>query len=315
MQQDWSPLVHIEWPNGWSAKRATALLNGDRGVTDSACEDEVEHVIARLFPRANRVVLEELNRVARSPDTARRPAVRHDALVFLAREDDKTAVIVKLLTRLKAEREQSNYDNYINGQVDGNRFAVMDARQNLWTVGGHVFKLIGFTGNDILTFDDLYTEPLGEPTAQAFKDEVLIDILHDFFGTIWKRNQGRSRPFSGSLFQLYDQNWNGKLTQRLGEFKNRPATFSASKPISPTLPDPLRWLSGHNDLSSFDNVFEAIVHGDLHGENLLLDNKHFAWVIDYEDTGYGHVLRDYAELVQNIATRLRPDMDDDLTWL
>lgn len=313
-EKDWHPTVQIVWPSGWSAKRVTNLLAKDKECADSTCEDEANHITARLFPQARRVVLERLNKAAKSPKSARISAVRLNSLLFFAYEDHKTPVVIKLLPCRKAIQEQENYDNFIDGHLEGNRYANMVARQDLWDLGGHVYKLIGFTGTEILTFDDLYTQSAHDPDTQLVQDQKLIDILGNFFGTIWQRNNGQTKLSEESLFQLYDRNWNGKLMRRLDGWRERSVKIRKSQFLSVSIPDPLRWLAENFDASNLPNVSEAIVHGDLHGENLLLDEKYFAWVIDYEDTGYGHILRDYVELTQNILTRLHPGQDE-LTWL
>jgi hypothetical protein len=47
----------------------------------------------------------------------------------------------------------------------------------------------------------------------------------------------------------------------------------------------------------------AVTHGDLHGDNLFVDPDH-AWVIDFERSGPGPILRDVTELEVDILTRL-----------
>ncbi len=58
------------------------------------------------------------------------------------------------------------------------------------------------------------------------------------------------------------------------------------------------------DLSIVDLTYEAVTHGDLHGDNLLIDSRKNAWVIDFERSGEGHVLQDFIELESDILNRL-----------
>jgi len=52
-------------------------------------------------------------------------------------------------------------------------------------------------------------------------------------------------------------------------------------------------------------VAEALTHGDLWGENILVEREgEHCWVIDYERTGPGHILFDFVELEVDILTRL-----------
>ncbi len=54
----------------------------------------------------------------------------------------------------------------------------------------------------------------------------------------------------------------------------------------------------------------AVTHGDLHGDNLLIDNKKIAWVIDFERTMEGHALQDFIELESDILNRLQAHNED-----
>ncbi len=59
----------------------------------------------------------------------------------------------------------------------------------------------------------------------------------------------------------------------------------------------------HAEESQIPNAQQAITHGDLHGDNLFVDEEH-SWAIDFERSGSGHILRDFVELEQDIITRL-----------
>jgi aminoglycoside phosphotransferase (APT) family kinase protein len=77
----------------------------------------------------------------------------------------------------------------------------------------------------------------------------------------------------------------------------------------PTL-NPLEWLKtiaenegGDKDPSMFASTQMAVTHGDLHADNLLIDDSQHGWVIDFERTGEGHALQDFVELESDIVTR------------
>lgn len=50
---------------------------------------------------------------------------------------------------------------------------------------------------------------------------------------------------------------------------------------------------------------ESPTHGDLNGNNVLVDRNQQTWLIDFGRTGYGYRLRDFAELESVIAFELR----------
>jgi hypothetical protein len=43
-------------------------------------------------------------------------------------------------------------------------------------------------------------------------------------------------------------------------------------------------------------TYVCTTHGDLNESNILVDGSGHAWLIDFESTGLGHILRDIAEL-------------------
>ena len=69
------------------------------------------------------------------------------------------------------------------------------------------------------------------------------------------------------------------------------------------MPNPVTWVLKHRVDSSTLSARQAITHGDLHGDNIFVDDIH-AWAIDFERSGEGHILRDFTELEVDILTRL-----------
>jgi hypothetical protein len=61
---------------------------------------------------------------------------------------------------------------------------------------------------------------------------------------------------------------------------------------------------GDQDVSRVTETRIAVTHGDLHGDNLLVDNTGNAWAIDFERSGMGHILQDFVELEADIINRL-----------
>jgi hypothetical protein len=75
--------------------------------------------------------------------------------------------------------------------------------------------------------------------------------------------------------------------------------------------NPAAWILSHQADSYFPSASQATIHGDLHGDNLFIDQDH-AWAIDFERSGPSHILRDFVELEQNIVTRLMVLPENDL---
>jgi len=59
------------------------------------------------------------------------------------------------------------------------------------------------------------------------------------------------------------------------------------------LPNPIHVLTGQSWILS---TYECITHGDFHPHNILVDKEGHTWLIDFQQTGSGHFLRDIIQL-------------------
>jgi hypothetical protein len=73
--------------------------------------------------------------------------------------------------------------------------------------------------------------------------------------------------------------------------------------VTVSYPNPYDYIS--NRARAFpQNPLQCITHGDLNGNNVLVDRERRVWLIDFERTGWGPVLRDFAELESVIRWEL-----------
>ena len=126
--------------------------------------------------------------------------------------------------------------------------------------------------------------------------------LEHFFNEVWHRHYSAwcAMPTSKTLYDEYSEKFG--LDTKLQKDPDR-SLYRMIARIEPELPDPIDWLRRHKHDSRIAGAKEAIVHGDLHGDNLFV-NQQYAWAIDFERTGPSHALRDFAELEIDILTRL-----------
>jgi hypothetical protein len=62
------------------------------------------------------------------------------------------------------------------------------------------------------------------------------------------------------------------------------------------------------------DCYIGIIHGDLYGNNILVDHNHETWLIDFERTGKGPILQDYAALDNYARLYLYENKDLEM-WL
>ena len=278
--------LSLVWPHAWNENIIIQYLYEDAHNFPS---DLVVDVFGRLFPDSKKLVLKALDGTAKSSV----PATRGRTVLFQVWPDDKEPEVLKLAPRHRIQREVDAYNEFIKDRLVGRFYAELQECTYFWDLGGICYSFIGSSQKSIETFTAFY--------GQTKSSAEIIKPLEHFFEEVWHRRYVNSRqPLTGTLFNIYDPN--RKLYQRLNTFPIQEKTLTF-----PWIPgsylNPAAWLLEHEEDSHFPHANQAIIHGDLHGDNLFVDKDH-AWAIDFERSGKGHMLRDFVELEQNIFTRM-----------
>lgn len=259
--------------------------------------DQIADVLARLFPNAKKLRFEKLELRPASSNISTVP--RPNSVVMKVHEGDYEPYVVKLARPEKIQKEVKNYGEHIFRRLTGGFTARLERSCILWDIGGVSYSYIG--SFDVKTFSRFYEE------------KTIADIeesLTSFFGSTWLRHYERAREVHNvSLFTLYSNVWGDWYQKSVKIFPLvNPVEFNlVHKDLNP--PNPIEWLKtkiaeNPNDLSCVSQTRIAVTHGDLHGDNLLVDSKKIAWVIDFERCGEGHILQDFIELEADIINRL-----------
>lgn len=278
--------------------------------------DQLVNILARMFPNAKSLAFEQLL----SPGSTISSATRPNSVVLKVYEDDLEACIVKLGRATKIQKEARNFRRYISRKfTEGLNPQQIGKEEIAWDIGGIAYTYQG--GNNATTFSNYYKE----------QDIVNIrEVLSYFFLGTWKRyykpegRQHNSLPVEASntsLYALYTSTWGVEWYEK----KVREISKKTLKRIEPTLsvyslPQPILWLekklaNGDREFQPNNTVLTAITHGDLHGDNLLIDSRRNIWVIDFERCGEGHALQDFIELEVDILNRLEIQGDIETDYL
>jgi hypothetical protein len=207
--------------------------------------------------------------------------------------------VVKLARAEKIQKEVENYYKFISRKLTGSFAANLLQRAVLWDIGGASYSFVGSDG--VRTF------------SQYYEENSIADIeesLQSFFIGVWKKNYDHAHEQCNvSLFNLYSNVWGEWYEKRVKAFS--PADFTGLSGIMQKLniPNPVEWLKKNiaespSDISMVASTLLAVTHGDLHGDNLMVDNKKNVWVIDFERCCEGHALQDFIELEADIFNRL-----------
>jgi CheY-like chemotaxis protein len=276
----------MEWPAAWDENTVLKPLFQETKELPSGI---VTDILGHLFPDARKVVLKTL----KGTDHSSAAIFRGRSVLFQAWTDNKEPFVIKLSPRDRTVKEVEAYSQNIQDRLVGLFYAQLRDHKIFWELGGICYRFIGSSQKDIETFSGFYQ-------GQKSSDDIIKPLRH-FFGEVWSRHYRDSQEdLTDSLFVAYDSFL--KISQRLGEPKNHDETLTF-----PGLPgshlNPLRWVLEHKEESILPKAKLAITHGDLHGDNLFVDEEH-AWAIDFERSKLGPILRDFVELEVDIVTRL-----------
>lgn len=260
--------------------------------------DQVGDILAQLLPEAKSLTIDRLDSSLFSSYASDVP--RPQSVVLKVYEGDYEPVIVKLARSPKIEVEVDRYERFISRKVGGNFAAKLERHANLWDIGGALYTYIG--DFDVKTFSSYF---------EKHPIEDIRECLDTFFTVSWGRHYERRQPQDNiSLFDLYGEVWGDWYTKRVKDFAMRDVWQENGMAKWLELPNPIEWFKCHiaenreQDASIVETTQKAITHGDLHGDNLLIDSRKNAWVIDFERSGEGHALQDFIELESDIINRL-----------
>ena len=259
--------------------------------------DQVADLFARLFPDATKLKLEKLELRPASSNISSVP--RPTSVVLKVYEEDFEPYVVKLARAPKIQDEVEKYRKYVFRRHTYGFTARLERSSILWDIGGISYSYIG--SFDVKTFSLFYEE---KSIAE------ITECLRSFFEITWCRHYEQAREERNiSLFELYAKVWGDWYEKVLRAFPSANSMEFDSIHKGFDLPDPVKWLKtkvaeNPNDQSRVPQTRLATTHGDLHGDNLLVDSKKIAWVIDFERCGEGHALQDFIELEADIINRL-----------
>ena len=258
--------------------------------------DQIADALTRLFPNAKSLFLERVGTEA--SQTVPRPK----SVILRVTEDDKQPVIVKLARAHKMTTEVERFHKYIDGYLKGYYHPSISDPVILWDLGGAIYKTLG--NSEGIIFSKYYMD-----ASMADIEYSLTRFFREACSSLYA---GAKKHENISLFKEYCKVWGEEWYERVCKF-HAPDPRNVMKNELPDWLnpiDPIAWLKENfgieeaDDKSIIASTALAVTHGDLHGDNILIDEHRNAWVIDFERSGEGHVLQDFIELEGDIINRL-----------
>ncbi|MBX3009939.1 MAG: response regulator [Caldilineaceae bacterium] len=261
-------------------------------------------VVRRLFPAATQVQLSPL-----LAQTTNGRASASGALLLKAQEKrcqgSPVAVVLKLGETAAIAEEAAHY-RASKPFLGGQRLAQLEGEAYSRKVGGLLYTLIGAqdAGTVHPLADVIFTQP----------SDVTIQLLRRFFRQTFGQIYADAQPATLDLSQHYTTQLGltvTKLRNRLRKFD--PALLTAPTLPWPTvgepLPNPVPWAIQRGAFRSMGSTDTrvSLCHGDLHSRNILVDDEHHFWLIDFARSTTSHILRDFAELETDLKFQVLPE--------
>jgi CheY-like chemotaxis protein len=286
--------LDMEFVHGFSLDEMAAQIvhKDEEDVQIETVRWELDDLLRKMFPNAESLVVSRL-----SGGYSRTSVIKVEP--FYKGRGQARAVIVKYGRVSEVETEADNFASFVKRFVAGRRHTNIDCRARTRSVGGIVYSLIGAPFEVVCSFSDFYA------MSQATDTCLVLDDLFDNNCRMWYENRLQKRTLNlcdlywrpagtdlDNLFKSF-QHMYPRLDQPViafrevdGQFKNPVYhSFVESKPI---------YLPVHT----------AVTHGDLNGDNILVDQENHTWLIDFFRTGEGHITRDFVTLESVIKFQL-----------
>jgi hypothetical protein len=279
----------IEFVHGLSLDAMVSRIQRACGdVPVEILQWELDDLIRKIFVDANRLVISSV-----SGGHSKSGVVKVEP--FYKEKGQAEALIFKYGVFKEIEQEARNFQE-IKRFTDGKRYTNLELKARTRLLGGIIYSLV----EKVRSFSDFY---------QGSDNKAVCSVIDDLFSrTCRKWYENRLPKRTQNMIELYWKPANTTYEELLDCFNHMYPRY-VNKPrisfpeIERDFANPI-YHSYLKDKPIYMPTHTAITHGDLNGENLLVDKDNHAWMIDFNRTGEGHIFRDFVELETVIKFQL-----------
>ncbi len=249
---------------------------------------EVDDLLCRLFNRADSILARPL--IAGQSGTG----------VLWVQPFYKSgggrAVVVKFGDFHKIDEEYRNFKQYIQPFVGGGRnTTVLDLRRTPH-LGGIIYSLLGAANESLEDFGEFYRH------AEISQINEVLDSLFLDTCSAWYANPGQLKPYNltedyRQLLEFTTENLEQALIELQKTVQGKQRLHFRTLPVGRTFTNPLTIVNGPPLMHP---TYICTTHGDFNQHNILVDITGHTWLIDFQGTGPGHIMRDLAQLDSEI---------------
>lgn len=299
--------LEIDDPDSVFPKIAQQIRFKDLAKPDtSILLDELQELVAKLLPRCKKIQVKMINQGFSGAAVI--------AVTPWYRTNGKGQMLIAKLGELpQIELERKNYSEYVEGMIGGHRLpkTINVARTRL--LGGILYTYAGMEK----------VQDFGDYCRVAHIEDILLTLENLFLNTCepWAAQPGQLIPNQNlrAVFMKHLRLTDEKLVLVLERLtgKNKPFIRMGEDFIALTnnhaevFINPVKFAL---DSALRADCYQRIIHGDLYGNNILVDHHNETWLIDFERTGPGLALQDFVSLDNYVRMSLYENIDLQ-TWL
>jgi CheY-like chemotaxis protein len=255
--------------------------------------EELDDLLCRLFHQAKSILVQSLT------------AGHSRTGVLLVQPFYTTGggghkVVVKFGYSHKIEQEYSNFKRYVQPFLGGGRNTTALNMRRTPHLGGIIYSLLGSINDQLVDFDEFYNHA----NTSQIKD-ALNRLFWDTCNP-WYANRGNLEPLNLTedyqrVLYYTPEMLEQIIVERLQSVQGKQRLSFKSLRSKRTFTNPITAAAGKSFTLS---TYRCITHGDLNPHNLLVDSTRHMWMIDFQQTGQSHILRDVAILDSVVRLQL-----------
>jgi CheY-like chemotaxis protein len=271
--------------DGTSVKQGTPL--------QSQMIEELDDLLCRLFYQAKSILVRPLT------------AGHSRTGVLLVQPFYTTGgggheVVVKFGYSHEIKQEYSNFKRYVQSFLGGGRNTTALNMRRTPHLSGIIYSLLGSINNQLVDFGEFYHH------ANTSQIKDAIDRLFWDTCSPWYANRGNLEPLNLTedyqrVLDYTPEMLEQIIVERLQSVQGKQRLSFKSLRSKHTFTNPIMAATG----KSFTlPTYRCITHGDFNPHNLLVDSTGHMWMIDFQQTGQSHILRDVAILDSVVRLQL-----------
>jgi hypothetical protein len=224
-------------------------------------------------------------------------------LTTTARYDPTGAMrstVVKIGDRALVQGERDNYVRWVPSFVRFAAYPEMTGAASSRQLAGIGYSMLGDSNDPAETFVDRYWD-LAEEDSQKILDDVFNSLLAPKQDPKEQHNSTIRQEYGDRFQQLQKDDFADAIGRYCRHCKIDARQDSWVIPVgnrSRTVSSPMIVI----DDEMFKSFWVSVVHGDLHGENIIVGKDNRPFLIDFAHIGERHVFLDY--VVMEVSVRM-----------